>query len=78
MVKKRQTVQITSVFPTHRSKVFKLLQEFETLNQIAYPYITFKPIDNNEKLLWKEGETFVFKAKLLGIIPFGIHTIKVI
>ncbi len=70
-------VKHTSVFPASKSQVFELLQEFETLSQIAYPYITFNPVDNSKNLLWKEGETFVFKAKLLGFIPFGTHTINV-
>ncbi len=78
MNNKRKIVKLTSVFPASKEEVFKLLQEFKMLSQIAYPYITFKPVNYSEKLIWKEGETFVFRAKLLGIIPFGIHKINVI
>ncbi len=78
MGKKSRIVKRTSVFPAAESKVFNLLQEFKTLSKIAYPYITFSPINNSKELLWREGETFMFKAKLLGCIPFGIHTIHVV
>ncbi len=78
MNKKAKIVKVTSVFPASKKEVFKLLQEFEMLSKIAYPYITFKPVNDDKKLLWKEGQIFVFKAKLLGIIPFGTHTINVI
>lgn len=39
---------------------------------------TFTPVDGNNKLIWKEGAVSSYKLKLFGIIPFGIHTIKVI
>ncbi len=78
MNKRKRIVKRTSVFPASKGKIFKLLQKFEILSRIAYPYITFTPINNSKELLWKAGETFVFKAKLLGFIPFGIHTINVI
>ncbi len=76
--KRARIVKVSSVFNAPKSKVFDLLQGFKILSKIAYPYITFKPIDGNESLKWKVGETFVFKSKLLGFIPFGIHTIRVI
>ncbi len=78
MKKKSKIVELTSVFPASKAEVFGLLQEFKTLRKIAYPYITFKPVNNSKKLLWKAGETFVFKTKLLGIITFGTHRIQVI
>ncbi len=76
--KKSKVVRVSSIFPASKERVFELLQEFETLSEIAYPYIAFKPINGNESLKWEVGETFVFKAKLLGFIPFGLHTIEVI
>ncbi len=78
MYEKSKIVKITSMFPASKKEVFGLLQEFKMLSQIAYPYITFTPINDDENFLWKEGETFVFRVKLLGYIPFGIHKINVI
>ncbi len=78
MHQKGRIVKITSVFPASKKEVFRLLQRFEMLSKIAYPYIVFKPLNNNDKFVWKAGETFVFRTKLLGIIPFGIHKINVI
>ncbi len=78
MNKKSKIVQLTSIFPVSKREVFNLLQEFQMLSKIAYPYITFKPVNNSEKLIWEEGKTFVFRAKLCGFIPFGIHKINVV
>ncbi len=78
MNKKRKVVTLTSIFPASKSEVFRLLQKLELLSTIAYPYITFIPIHNSKELVWKESETFVFRAKLLGFIPFGRHEINVL
>ncbi len=75
---KTRFCKITSIFPASKNTVFNLLKNFEILKEIAYPYITFIPINNSNNLVWKEGKTFIFKAKLLGFIPFGIHKITVI
>ncbi len=76
-MKKTKIVKVSSIFPASKKRVFELLQGFEILSEIAYPYITFKPLNGDNNLIWKVGETFVFKAKLLGFIPFGTHTIRV-
>ena len=76
---KNRTVIKTSVFPADKEKVFHKLQELETLQYIAAPYATFTPADGtNQNMKWEEGKVFSFHFKLFGIIPFGIHTIKVI
>ncbi len=75
---KSKIVNISSNFPVPKKEVFAALQSFKTLSYIASPYITFSPIDNNQDFVWKKGCIFTFKTKLLGIIPFGIHTINVV
>lgn len=72
------TVRKTSVFPASEKEIFKRLQKLKTLQYIAYPFATFTPVDGNDKLIWKPGTVSYYKFKLIGIIPFGIHTIKVI
>ncbi len=74
----RKVVELTSIFPANRETVFHLLQGFDILKKITFPYITFKPLNNKEDFQWKEGETFQFKAKVFGFIPFGIHSIKIV
>ncbi len=76
--KKSRVVKVTSVFPASKKEIFDRLQTFQMLKKIAKPYITFTAINGSEDLQWQEGQVFSFKAKLLGFIPFGIHTIKVI
>ncbi len=75
---KSKIVNISSNFPVPKNEVFVNLQSFKTLSYIARPYIRFLPIDKNQDFVWKKGGIFTFKTKLLGIIPFGIHTINVI
>ncbi len=76
--KKSKIVRKTSVFPASRSKVFEMLSGFKILSEKASPYIKFRPVGNKKDFVWKEGETFDFKAKLFGFIPFGTHSINVI
>ena len=68
----------TSVFPAAEQEVFEKLQKLSTLQHIAFPYATFEPADGCKNLIWREGESFEFKFRLFGIIPFGIHRINVI
>lgn len=72
------TVRKTSVFPASKGEIFRKLQRLKTLQYIAYPMATFTPVDGNHKLRWKEGTASSYKFRLFGIIPFGIHTIRVI
>lgn len=76
--RKTRVVTVTSVFPAPKDTVFRLLQSFDTLSKIAFPYITFTPVDGRKGFLWKEGETFVFRTRLFGLVPCGTHTIRVV
>lgn len=67
-----------SIFEESAENIFKRLQDFATLTYIAKPYMFFKPMGKEGKIVWEEGDTYRFKLKILNIIPFGIHTIKVI
>lgn len=72
-----KTIKKTSVFPASKSVIFLELQKLETLQKIAFPYATFKPIDPNSSKVWQAGQTFEFRLKLFGFIPLGIHTIYI-
>ncbi len=76
--KRRQSSRGDICFSAAKSRVFKLLQQFETLQQVAAPYISFTPVDGNTKLQWRVGETYRFKTKLVGFLPFGEHVIRVV
>ncbi len=76
--KRAKVIKVSSVFKASKDEVFDNLKKFETLAYIAYPYMTFKPINDNEEFIWKEGAMYSFSLKLFGIVPFGIHKIKVI
>lgn len=67
----------TSIFPASKEKVFGKLQRLELLQQIAKPYATFSPVDERITV-WEPGKSSAYKLKLIGIIPFGTHTINVL
>ena len=67
----------SSVFPAQRETVFEKLQELETLQYIARPYATFEPVGPVTSV-WTAGSESSFRFRLFGIIPYGIHTIRVV
>lgn len=73
---KKRIVKRTSVFPADTKTVFMLLQQFETLQKIAWPYATFTPIGSVHT--WKPQETCSFSFRLFGLFPMGTHTIHVL
>ncbi len=75
---KSKTAIKTSVFPASKQEVFERIQKLSTLQYIAFPYATFKPLDGSDDLIWQPEQTFEFNFRLFGVIPFGVHTITVI
>lgn len=73
-----RTVLRTSVFPAARREVFERLQRLETLQQIAWPFATFTPVDGGGSPRWTAGQTSAYRLRLFGMIPFGTHRIHVI
>ncbi|OUM67112.1 hypothetical protein PIROE2DRAFT_5491 [Piromyces sp. E2] len=72
-------VQKTSVVPASKSEVFQKLQQLKTLQYIASPFATFKPLSEDENhSIWRPGNTSSYKFNLFGFIPFGNHTIHII
>ena len=60
-----------------RSEVLSRLQRLETLQYIAAPYATFAPVSETAGFRWEAGASSEYRFKLFGIIPFGIHTIRI-
>ncbi len=73
-----KVVKKTSHFPASKHEVYNLLKNFDILSKIAFPYVTFNSLDGDNNINWQVGETYRFKARLIGFIPFGIHTINVV
>ena len=71
------TVRKSSVFQASKEKVYIKLQKLKTLQYIAYPYATFEPLNREKDLIWGKNCISTFRFKLFGLIPFGLHTIKV-
>ena len=71
------TVRKASVFPAPREEVLSRLQRLETLQYIAAPYATFVLVENSKDFIWKTGAVSSYRFRLFGIIPFGVHTIRI-
>ena len=69
-------VRKSSIFPASREEVFTRLQRLETLQYIAAPYATFAPVENSSDFTWKAGAVSSYRFRLFGIVPFGVHTIR--
>ena len=72
-----RTVKKTSVFPAPREEVFQEIQKLSTLQYIASPYATFTPVEAEQDLVWSEGSEYDFRFRLFGILPMGIHRIRI-
>jgi hypothetical protein len=72
------TITVSSTCSTTVERMFPLLKQLNTLQQIASPYASFAPVDGSQNLTWQPGETYRFHFRLFGLIPFGIHTIQVV
>jgi len=70
-------VRKTSVFPAPRDEVLSRLRRLETLQNIAAPYAAFTPVSEAADFRWETGAVSEYQFKLFGIIPFGIHTIRI-
>lgn len=46
-------------------------------NMSPRPFAAFEPADGRDDLIWSCGETFRFRFRLFGFLPFGIHTIRI-
>lgn len=73
-----KTVYRKCTFPSDIDTIFRLLTDLKTLQYIAFPYAKFVPVDAEQDIKWKEGETFSFRFKMFSLIPYGTHTIHVI
>ena len=73
----KMTIKKTVAFPVKKSKVFELLQRFNTLAYIAKPYATFESVDGQTELVWEVGRSFSFDFKMFGFISLGVHIINV-
>jgi len=75
---KTKKVHISSGFPASADEIWSKLTKLKTLQYIAAPYAYFRSIDTKSELIWREGMTAQFRLKILGFIPMGIHTIKIV
>ena len=70
-------VRKASVFPAPRDEVLSRLRRLDTLQYIAAPYAAFTPVNETANFSWEAGAVSEYRFKLFGIIPFGIHAIRI-
>ncbi len=78
-MEKTKTIIVSSEFPAGAEVIWNRLLDIGTLQHIANPMMTFKPIlQKSDEGAWTEGGAYVFKIRLFGLIPIGgCHTIAV-
>lgn len=74
---KKRTICVRTKLQAPADVVWEKLQQMQTLQYIAWPLATFKPLQEGP-MVWRQGEVFKFNLKLFGIFSFGTHTIDVV
>jgi hypothetical protein len=72
-----KVITVSSVFPATPDEIWARLVQVETLQYVAAPYAAFSPVDPEEGTAWEEGAVLRFRLRVCGIIPMGMHTVKV-
>ena len=67
-----------SLFPAGVDEIWDKLQHLSTLQFVAAPYVSFKPMDGQLDFQWQESSLFSLRFKLFGLIPMGVHTIRIL
>ena len=75
---KTLTVYRKSIFPADIDRVYRLLKKLKMLQYIAKPYASFTPVDGDSNIRWEKGQRAAFRFRLFCVVPFGVHTIRVI
>ncbi|CDZ75627.1 hypothetical protein ING2D1G_1490 [Peptoniphilus sp. ING2-D1G] len=78
-----RTMTGSSLLPGSKTEVFTKLLDINTLKYIAKPMMSFEAVKDfnsftDDNFSWAEGKIYKFQLKIFGIIPLGVHTIKVI
>jgi ligand-binding SRPBCC domain-containing protein len=74
---KHRLIVRSSIFPADADTIWTKLSRLSTLQHVAKPYATFRPVDGSSDLNWLPGEVYRFRFRLFGVLPLGTHTIKV-
>lgn len=74
---KTKIVSISSVFPASPEQIWSQLVKVETLQYIAAPYASFRPVNSDESMTWQKGAVSRFYLRIFGFISAGVHEIRV-
>ncbi len=75
---KTRHVQIKKVLPANTERVWKLAIRLETLQYIARPLLSFKPLDPLPGGVFRAGVCCRFSLRFLGFFPLGMHRILIL
>ena len=71
-------IRKSSVLLAGAGVVWEKLQRLESLQYIAAPYAAFEPLGGQKTFTWQSGRSFSLKLKLFGLLPMGVHTIRIL
>lgn len=70
--------QLKKTFPASPERVWELAIMLETLQFIARPLLSFKPLDPLPGGVFRAGTCCRFSLRFLGFFPLGIHRILIL
>jgi hypothetical protein len=70
-------IKVSSIFPALPDAIWPLLMRLDTLRYIAAPWAVFAPAGSQDGAIWRENESYCFRLRIFGVLPLGIHTVRI-
>ena len=75
---KTRHLQIKKALPANAERVWELAIRLETLQYIACPLLSFRPLDPPPGGVFGAGVSCRFSLRFLGLFPLGMHRILIL
>jgi len=77
-MKKTDYLQMKKVLPANTERVWELAIRLKTLQYIARPLLSFKPLDPLPGAVYGASVSCRFSLRFLGFFPLGMHRILIL
>ncbi len=77
-MKRVRCLQLRKTLPASPERVWALVVKLETLQYIARPLLSFKPLDSFPGGVYQAGVSCRFSLRFLGFFPLGSHHIRIL
>ena len=66
---------VSSILPAAPDEIWRRLTRVDTMQYVARPLLMFTPADGGIEE-WQAGKTMRFRLRILGVLPMGLHTVR--